>query len=361
MRPIRLFPQFQGDLARSQLAKSQHGSPNPAGHKSPQPPGACGALTEVLLAHETTTKSDDELNVRNRPELLLLSLVVLVTNFTGESTPVIRRTVAEVQIRLVAIDHEGRAVPKLSPADIRVLEDGQRIPNFELRPASDLPLRVGILLDTSESTEANWAVAKAAVAEFLRQTLRPDDQALIVAFDSRVELERIVSDPLQAEALLATPHPGGQTALFDTVYSTCQNALFNDFREPRRSALIVFSDGRDNLSWHDLNQTIEKAEFNGIAVYAISTHGRRVENPGDAVLHNLAVTTGGHDFVVSAPRELHDALMAVREELRSSYLLYYRPPNESGRREFRRVRIVPVNDSGPLLRHKSGYYTMPER
>jgi Ca-activated chloride channel homolog len=319
-----------------------------------------GAITEVFPRHGSTTKSADELNVTNRPALLLLSLVVLVTNFTGESSPVIRRTVSEVQIRLVATDHDGKAVPTLKPADITVLEDGQPIRNFELRPASDLPLRVGILLDTSDSTSAAWLVTKAAVADFLRQTLRPDDQALIVAFDSRVELERMVTDPQQAVSLIATPHPGGQTALFDTVYSTCQNALFNDFREPRRSAIIIFSDGKDNLSWHDLDQTIEKAEFNGIAVYSISTHGRRVENSGDAVLHSLAATTGGHDFVVSAPREMREALLTVREELRSSYLLYYHPPNESaGQREFRRVRVVPAQDSGPLLRHKSGYYTVP--
>jgi VWFA-related protein len=297
--------------------------------------------------------------VTNRPLLLLSTLVVLVTNLIGDSTPVIHHTVSEVQIRLVATDREGKAVSTLSPADITVLDDDQPIQNFELRPASDLPLRVGILLDTSDSTVATWTITRAAVADFLRQTLRPNDEALIVAFDSRVEMERMVTDSQEAVSLFATPHPGGQTALYDTVYKTCQNPLFTDFSKPRRSAFIIFSDGKDNLSWHDLRQVIDNAAFNGIAVYSISTHSRRVANPGDAVLHNLAVSTGGHDFVVSAPKELHDALLAVREELRSSYLLYYHPPNEFGGREFRRVRVIPAQDRGPLLRHKSGYYTAP--
>ena len=299
--------------------------------------------------------------VTNRPALLLSTLFVLVTTLLGESTAVIRRTVSEVQIRLVATDREGKAVPNLSPADIRVLEDDQPIQNFELRAASDLPLRVGLLVDTSDSNLATWAMTKAAVTDFLRQTLRPNDQALIVAFDSHVEAERMVTDSQEAVSLLATPHPGGQTALYDTVYATCQNPLFTDFREPRRSAFIIFSDGRDNLSWHDLGQTIENAAFNGIAVYSISAHAKRAENPGDAVLHDLAISTGGHDFLVSAPRELHDALMAIREELRSSYLLYYHPLNEVGGREFRRVRVIPAQDRGPLLRHKSGYHLAPPR
>ena len=298
----------------------------------------------------------------NRPALLLsTTLLVLVTNLLGESAAVIRRTVSEVQIRLVATDREGKTVSNLTPADIRVLEDDQPILNFELRAASDLPLRVGILVDTSDSNLAAWAMTKAAVTDFLRQTLRPNDEALIVAFDSHVELEQAVTGSLEAVSLPARPHPGGQTALYDTVYATCQNPLFTDFREPRRSAFIIFSDGRDNLSWHDLGQTIENAAFNGIAVYSISAHSKRVENPGDAVLHNLAVSTGGHDFLVSAPRELHEALMAIREELRSSYLLYYHPLNEAGGHEFRRVRVVPVQDRGPLLRHKSGYYMAPPR
>ena len=295
----------------------------------------------------------------NRPGWLLATLLLLVTNFAGESTPVIRRTVREVQLRLVATDREGKTVSTLSPADIKVLDDELPIQNFELRPASDLPLRLGILLDTSDSTAATWATTKAAVADFLRQTLRSEDEALIVAFNSRVEMARMVSDSQQAVSLLATPNPGGQTALYDTVYSICQNPLFTDFHVPRRSAFLIFSDGRDNLSWHDLGQAIENAQFNGIAIYSISTHAGRAANPGDAVLHTMAASTGGHDFVVGAPQELRQALTAVREELRTSYLLYYHPPDEFGGREFRRVRVVPAQDGGPLLRHKSGYYTTP--
>jgi len=284
---------------------------------------------------------------------------VFVTNFRGESIPVIRRTVTEVGFTLVATDHSGRSVPTLSAADIEVLDNGRPIPNFELRPAENNPLRVGIMLDLSESTKKNWVVTEKAVTNFLQQLMRPKDQMLLVAFDSKVELERTVTEPQQVTALIPTLQGGGSTALYDAVYSTCRNATFIDGGEPRRSALILFSDGEDNLSMHDLEQTIGGAQSRGIAVYTISVHSRRVEYPGDRVLRKLADATGGRDFVIRQEGDLRTAFETISSELRSYYLLYYRPPNETGTREFRHVRVVPTQGAGPVLRYRDGYYTVP--
>ncbi len=298
--------------------------------------------------------------MRYRAALLLLGLF-FVTNFSAESLPVIRKTVSEVHLTLVATDQQGRAVENLSPHDIAVLDEDYRISNFELQPASELPLRVGVVLDTSESNLPAWTSTKQAVAEFLQETLKPRDQAILIAFDSRVEMEKQVDDPEDARSLMAAVPSGGQTALYDALYKTCESAVFNDFHEPRRSALILFSDGKDNLSWHSLDQTIEKAGANGIAVYTISVHSRKMPNSGDAVLHRLAQNTGGTDFTVSKPEELRQSLMKISEDLRSSYLLYYRAPSETGVREFRRVRVLPVKDGGPAFRYKGGYYTSGAR
>ncbi len=289
-----------------------------------------------------------------------MSLAVFVVISTAESIPLIRKTVSEVQLAVVATDGSGRPVPSLVVSDIAVLEDDRRIPIFELRSASNLPLRVGIVLDLSDSTQTTWRTTRAAVTDFLRQFTRPGDQVFILAFDSTVRLKSTVTDPQQLEHMIPSPPAGGLTALFDAVYSACQHDMFSQAGEARRSALIVFSDGEDNLSRHDLDETIEKAELMGIAVYTISTHKRHVKYPGDAVLHRLAATTGGRDFVVRESRELRDALMTISGELRSFYLLYYRPPNGSREREFRRVRVLPTQNNGPRIRHRGGYFTAPE-
>lgn len=291
---------------------------------------------------------------------LFLGLCLLPTSFGSESIPVIRKTVSEVQLTVVATDRSGRPLPSLSPTDLVVQEDGQPVETFHLRSATDLPLRVGILLDLSDSTRMTWAATRPAVTEFLQHLLRPNDEILVLTFDSNVELARTATTPEQLEFVLGSSHSGGQTALFDALYIACQQVVFSDADRPRRSALVVFSDGEDNLSRHSLGEAIEESQRAGIAVYTISTHNPRLMYPGDAILRNLASATGGRDFVVSATQELREALTTISGELRSSYLLYYRPPTQPRAREFRHVRVLPVQNDGSSVHSRSGYFVAPE-
>lgn len=297
--------------------------------------------------------------VRKRIGLLLLGITVFASNFRGEAVPTIRRTVTEVGLTLVATDHAGRSVSTLSPTDIAVLENGQPVPNFELRQATNNPLRVGIMLDLSESTRKTWELTQPFVVDFLRQLVRPGDRMLLVAFDTKVEVESPFTEAQQATTLFAKLRGGGPTALYDAVYSTCQHSTFDNLGETGRGALIVFSDGEDNLSLHDLDQVIGNAQTKGIAVYTISVHRRRFETAGDQVLHRLAEATGGRDFVVKEGRQVQAALRTISSELRSYYLLYYTPLHGTNRREFRHVRVVPTREAGPLLRYRDGYYAAP--
>jgi Ca-activated chloride channel family protein len=296
--------------------------------------------------------------VRNRI-VLLLGLSTFVPKFHAESIPTIRRTVSEVQLAMVATDQAGRPVPGLSAMDIAILEDGTPVARFDVRPASDLALQLGIVFDLSDSTQATWATTEPAVSGFLQRLVRPGDEVLVLTFDSKVREESIIGEPRQLRDVIPRRTSGGQTALYDAVYSACQHRIFAPAGEPRRSALIVFSDGQDNLSWHDLDAAITNAQRTGIAVYTIATHSHRRQNSGDGVLRTLAMATGGRDFVVSDPEELQQALLAISGELRSVYFLYYRPANESGKREFRRVRVVPTQSHGPVLRYREGHFTAP--
>jgi Ca-activated chloride channel homolog len=298
--------------------------------------------------------------VRNGTALLLFSLFVTsTTTLNAESNLVIRKTISEVQVAVVATDHHGRSLPALAPTDIAVLDDGQPVPSFQLRSAGNLPLRLGIVVDLSDSTATTWPVTRAAVADFLQQLMRPGDQVVVLGFDTTIKFQKVVTDPQQLKQVLSVPQSGGQTALLDTVYSACEHDMFNG-GEPRRSALIIFSDGEDNLSRHGLDEAIEDAQLRGIAAYTVSTHDRRIQYRGDTLLHHLAIATGGHDFVISKPKDLRTSLATIGGELRSYYLLNYRPPHESGRREFRSVRLVPTQNRGTRLRYREGYFTAPE-
>ena len=104
--------------------------------------------------------------MRHRIALLFLT-VLLVPNCNP--APLIRKRVSEVRLTLVATDRNDRPLPNLSPADIVVLEDGQPIPHFELRPAGDLPLRVGIVLDLSDSNQKFWGAVRNTLLQSLQQ------------------------------------------------------------------------------------------------------------------------------------------------------------------------------------------------
>ena len=298
--------------------------------------------------------------VRNRAGLLLLGIGIFASNFQGESLITIRKTVTQVGLTLVATDGSGRFLSQLSPADIAVLDDGQIVSNFELRAASDYPLRIGIMLDLSDSTRKAWPLTEPLLTKFLKDLVRPSDRMLLVGFDTRVEMERPFSDPHEASSMIHELRGGGPTALYDAIYSTCQHATFVPQAEPSRSALVLFSDGEDNLSLRDLDQAIQSAQSKGIAVYTISVHRRRAQTPGDQVLHKIAEATGGRDFVVREGRQMQAALFTINSELRSYYMLYYTPQNEPPQRAFRRVRVVPARGTAPILRYREGYYTSPD-
>ncbi|HEY7099242.1 MAG TPA: VWA domain-containing protein [Terriglobales bacterium] len=291
--------------------------------------------------------------------VIYLGFTLCLSNAFADSVPVIRKSVSEVRFPLVASDKYGRSLPALAPADISVLEDGHAISNFDVRPAQDNPLQVGILLDLSYSTEANWRLMQSAVTKFIQESVRPPDQTLLLAFDTKIEVEKAISHPEEVKAAISPLSAGGPTAFYDAVYHACQNSMFKDGGVSARSALIVFSDGEDNLSLHNLNDSIAAAQSGGIAVYTISIHKQKVRKPADEILQQLAVATGGDSFVVRRGQDLQDALKNISEELRSYYLLYYRLPHQPERREFHRVHISPAQGAIHVLRYQGGYYTEP--
>ena len=291
------------------------------------------------------------------PEFVLISILTY-GSFAGEAITTIHSSVNEVRLTVVATDSHGRPIQNLSATQLSVLDDGRPVADFDLRSASDLPLRLAIVLDLSGSMHKAWPLLRSSLAPPLKTLLQAQDEVLVVAFDSKVEMDNIVSLSTEFN-FLDVPQSGGLTALYDTLYLVCKRRMLTDSAEPRHSALIVFSDGEDNLSRHDLEDVTATAESSGIAIYSISSHKHQLHTDGDGVLHELAVATGGRSFVAANPSELEAALATIQDELRSSYLLYYRMQGQSVARKFRSIKLVPTDQRGPNLRSRAGYYVAP--
>jgi Ca-activated chloride channel homolog len=305
-----------------------------------------------------SSKSADGVGEMKRTVFLLL-VHILAINAVSSDPTIIRKRVSEVQMMVVATDSHNRPLLNLSPADITVLENGLPVSQFDLRSAGDLPLRLGIVLDLSDSTKKTWPIVRSALNRSLSEAFRPHDQFLLMTFNSKIETEHEFTEPSQFSTMLENPAQGGLTALYDTVYRACKHQMFLADSEPHRSAMILLSDGEDDISLHDPNDAIDEAQLNGIAIYTVATHDPRYSKRGDEVLHLLAASTGGRDFVVKDSNQLQLALATVNQELRSSYVLYYHPLGEDGRRNFRRVYILSNQDNGSHMRARIGYYTKP--
>lgn len=285
-----------------------------------------------------------------------LSVLIFVTAaLAADPGFVVHKRVSEVQFTVVATDREGRPWRQLSASDLAITDEGQAVADFQVRPVNDLPLRIGIVLDLSDSTRKTWPAVRSALTTSMQDLIRPGDQILMVTFNSKVESEEVVAEPRELSEKLAV-QSGGLTALYDSLYAVCRHETFRG-GETRRSALILFSDGQDNLSYRGLGDAIAQAERAGIAIYTIATHKPKVRLPGDRVLEEIAATSGGRAFVVKDHRELQGALQTIEEELRNSYLIFYRPPVEDS--GYRRVSIAPRMAEGIRVRARAGYFAGP--
>jgi len=290
---------------------------------------------------------------------LWLLATVLATDFSTEPVIRIYKRVGEVQLTVVAEDAQGRPHPGLSAEEIAIRDDGRAVPKFVLQPIGDLPLRVGIVLDLSGSTAVTWEQVRQSLVESVGELVRSEDQVLVVTFTRKVELARTVHEPMELQLLLPASDTGGLTALYDSLYATCDDSTFFEKSGAVHSALILFSDGEDNLSLKGLGDAIARAQGSGIAIYTVAMHRRKAYRPGDAILAQIAERTGGRSFIVKDGAELRTALLAINQELRGGYLVSFRPNREDTAPSYHRVDVAPAVGRSLRLRTRAGYYTTP--
>ena len=267
--------------------------------------------------------------------------------------------VTRVNLLFTVTDKKGRFITDLTKDDFEVVEGKRRQTIADFAAESDLPLRLGILIDTSNSIRERFKFEQEAASQFIDSVMRTNlDKALVVSFDTSTELvSDLVSDTDKLTASIRDLHPGGGTALYDAIYFACRDKLSQD--QPRhkfRRAIIIVSDGDDNQSRYTRDQALEMAQKADVVMYAISTNITRVESDGDKVLRYLAQETGGRAFFPFKVEDLDQSFENIANELRHQYNISYRPEPLKTDGLFHVIDVRVPQRKNILVNVRRGYY-----
>jgi len=236
--------------------------------------------------------------------------------------------VTRVSMLFTVTDRKGRFVTDLSKDDFDVIDSKKPQTIQEFTAESDLPLRLGILIDTSNSIRDRFRFEQEAASEFIKSVIRSNqDKGMIVRFDTSAELvSDLTPDTDLLERSIRDLRPGGGTSLYDALFYACRDKLSQDQPKHKfRRAVVIVSDGDDNQSHYTRDQALEMAQKADVVVYAISTNITRQETDGDKVLKYFAQETGGIAFFPFKVEDLEQNFENIANELRHQYSLSYRP------------------------------------
>lgn len=309
-----------------------------------------------------------------------------------------RVEVKEVQVPFSVFDKKGNLVLDLKKEDFTVSEDGVKQEIRYFSAPANLPLRFGILIDTSSSTRPRLKFEKEAAMQLGYYVLAhsKDHQGFLMTFDHGPEvIQDYTTDPDNLTTALDGLQAAGGTALLDAIIEACEKKLMTAPGPgiPRR-VLVLFSDGEDNLSRHSLDQAVEIALRADVRIFAVSANGYGQNAPGQAVLERLVKETNGQMFTplndlpsaafatgyiskhqiyesqnsVYLPGSgqytseinaaLTRALEAMGNELTNQYAIGYIPTNPNLDGTFRAIEIR-TRRKDVEIRTKKGYYASP--
>ena len=247
---------------------------------------------------------------------------------SDESVATIVHVVNEVRVVFTVTDRHGRYIKDLKRDDFRVIDDQKPAELRSFRSETDLPLQVGLLVDASNSVRDRFKFEQEAAIEFLNAIIRPRyDKAFVVGFDATPEVTQDFTDNTEGlSAGVRMLRAGGGTAMYDALYFACRDKLLKQEQVgPVRRAIILLSDGEDNLSHVTREEAIDMAARAEVIVYTISTNISGMKGKGDKVLERIADATGGRAFFPFQMRDVSDAFLSIQEELRSQYAVAYKP------------------------------------
>lgn len=296
------------------------------------------------------------------------------------SAATLKVNVDVVQLLFNVKDKKGTLIPGLTRNDFKVFEDGKPQTIKYFTPESNLPLTLGILIDSSGSQQRVLGMEQQIGADFLQQIIQPKDEAFVISFDVEVNLlqdftnsthmlrtaldsARINAPPDSCNSLPGvgggplpcTSTPKG-TLLYDAVYLAAHDELA---QEVGRKAMILLTDGEDQGSKLKINEAIEAAQKADTICYVLLIADRKFYGgfySGDHEMKMLAEETGGRVIDVGdKPDRLKQAFDQISQELRSQYDIGYTSTNRAKDGTFRRVEIKP-KDKNYKIQARSGYY-----
>lgn len=267
--------------------------------------------------------------------------------------------VTRVNILYTVSDKKGRFVTNLTKDDFDVFENKKRQNVLEFTAESDLPLRLALLIDTSNSIRDRFRFEQEAAIEFLNSLMRPRvDRAMVVSFDTAAELVSDLTDDHEKLVKgIRDLRPGGGTALYDAIFNACRDRLMKD--QPRhkfRRAIVILSDGDDNQSRYTREQALEMAQKADVVIYTVSTNITRMESDGDKILKYLSQETGGLALFPFKVEDLAQSFENISNELRSQYNLLYRPEPLHADGLYHTVDIKVRARKDLIVRARKGYY-----
>jgi|WetSurMetagenome_2_1015567.scaffolds.fasta_scaffold17086_2 Ca-activated chloride channel homolog len=260
--------------------------------------------------------------------------------------------VDQVELPVVVIDKSGRPIADVPRDAFKVYEDGEEASIDSFGTTAELPLSLGILVDTSGSMERTFDDVRRAVAGFARDLLRPGDSYFLstFAFEARIE-QPWAEDPKMLSVVLDRITPIGGTALHDAVVSSLEQ-----FRGRRsRTALVLLSDGDDTTSRTNWDVALRFCRTARTPIFPIGLRIASLDLYVRSHLKALAESTGGEAFFVSKATDLPDVYHRISEQLRAQYLLSYRSSSTKGKDDFRSVKVVVARE-GATARTIAGYF-----
>ena len=277
--------------------------------------------------------------------------------------------IRRVRLPITVTDKKKQFVSGLTQSDFQVLEDNvpQQIESFTGEQNNSLPLYVGVLMDTSPSTAGKLKFEQESAMNFIQNVVRPRrDRVLFATFDHEINLRQDFTDRLELleRAVAAVNKTGNKTALYDAVWQFCDEKMRS---AQGRRVLVVITDGDDTYSRADLNDAIDIAQRTETTIFAISTkagfsgvvpgvEAGQVQDHGDRSLERLCEETGGVAFFTGDMLALERSFGRIANELRTQYLITYRPTNDRYDGSYRKVEVKLLNGNEKLrLRTKRGY------
>ena len=304
---------------------------------------------------------------------------------TPQSPQRIIQVVNLVDVLFTVLNRRNKLVPDLQKEDFQIFDEKSKQEIRYFSKQTDLPLRIGMLVDTSNSIRDRIKFEQDASVNFLFSVLRRGrDEAFVMTFDDEPQVvQAFTGDAGLLRDQIMQTRAGGGTAIYDAIYDACQNQLSHPPRPPGdqpdivRRVMILISDGDDNLSTHTRSEAIEMAQRTSVVIYTISTSTQWIQlsqtdpdklasrkthlTEGDKILQDLADETGGRAFFPYHVDDLDQSFQDIGDELRNQYSIAYMPTNYVLDGRYHRIRIEVPEHKGYQVRARRGYFARANR